>query len=80
MSDTVESSVRGFLRSSEELKQILEAEAVISSDTDSEGSSSEAGPPGPYAKEELYQEQVEEQRRILIVAAHVDPYGDEQGW
>lgn len=81
MADTVEDAVRRLLRSSEELRQFLEAEAVPTY-TDGREPSSEPqiGPPGSYLTEGAPSESGWERKHVLAVVAHVDPYGDEQGW
>lgn len=79
MTETTETFVRRLLRDSEELKQLLEAE-IAPIRTDNDDSDSEAGPPGSYSSKAQPLEPTDDKKRVLAIVAHIDPYGDEQGW
>lgn len=93
MSGNLEASVQLLLRSSEELRLVLDAEAIhrptdsdsppvssSSSDSDFETDSS-SGLPGSYSASDKRRQDVEGAgKRVLAIVTHVDPYGEEQGW
>ena len=95
MAEILESSIQQLLRSSEELKLILEAEATSpptenepsssSSSSTSESSTSDSETdsdtdiPGVYSRRHLRKASRHKQR-VLAIVTHVDPYGEEQGW
>ena len=92
MADSVDAAVRRLLRSSEELRVLLDVEAVptdAGADDPSSSSSSSSESSEPSSDEEQGDRRVRpsasvpsERRaqRVLAVVTHVDPYGDEQAW
>jgi inositol polyphosphate 5-phosphatase INPP5B/F len=83
MAESLELSIRNLLRSSEELKVLLEVETISSPSSSSPSSSSSSSDEGqihnaPHS--ELSMIAGDSRKRVLAVVSHIDSYGEEQGW